>query len=56
MSIFGLMVFTFALTLTSCGDAATEEIATKEVCEESVKKECCLTEDTDTTITETITE
>ena len=41
----------------SCGDANKTDVFsdTKEVCEESVKKECCATEETDTTIHETIT-
>ena len=27
MSIFGIMLFAFALTLTSCGETANEEVA-----------------------------
>ena len=30
MSIFGIMLFAFALTLTSCGDTAPEEVETEE--------------------------
>tara|TARA_B100001540_G_C15803795_1_gene641119 strand:- start:2731 stop:2919 length:189 start_codon:yes stop_codon:yes gene_type:complete len=55
--IFRIMLFLFTITFMSCGDANKTDVFsdTKEVCEESVKKECCVTEETDTTIHETIT-
>ena len=55
---FSLILFSFTITLISCGDTAKTDIVSdsKEVCEESVKKECCLSKETDTTLTETITE
>ena len=55
---FNLIFFSFTITLISCGDTSKTDVFsnTTEVCEESVKKECCLSKETDTTLTETITE
>lgn len=55
--IFRVMLFSFMIILISCGDASKTDVCsdTTEVCEESIKKECCVTEETDTTINKTIT-
>ena len=42
MSIFGVMLFAFALTLTSCGETTTEEVATEEVAVCANTGEVCL--------------
>ena len=47
-SIFGVILFAFATTLTSCGnseEAVTEEVATEEVATEEVATEEAATEE-----------
>ena len=48
MSIFGVILFAFALTLTSC-DSGPEEASTSETevaaCGDDCAKECCATEE-----------
>ena len=51
MSIFGVILFAFALTLTSC-DCGSEEACTSETevaaCGDECAKECCATEEAST--------
>ena len=55
MSIFGVILFAFALTLTSC-DSGSEEASTSETevadCGDDCAKECCATEESSTPETE----